>query len=256
MIPKKIHYCWFGENPMPELALRCIESWKKHCGDYEIIEWNEKTFDVSSNLYVKQAYDAKKYAFVTDYVRLYALYTQGGVYMDTDVMVLKSIDPFLGNRAFSGFECKDKVPTGIMASEKGSPIVAAFLKYYDTAKFIKDDGTYDTTTNCETITDIMTAKGLILNGKKQTVESFTFYPQNVFCPDHKKLNDKEYMRDTVTIHYFAGSWRSEKARARGEKWWWGITAHTATAVSKALKKMFGEKWLTVRNKLRDKFLSD
>ena len=108
MIPKIIHYCWFGGKPKPELAEKCIESWKKFCPDYEIVEWNEGNFNINSNLYVKQAYEAKKYAFVTDYVRLYALYTQGGIYMDTDVMVLKPLDEYLNHEAFSGFESKTK----------------------------------------------------------------------------------------------------------------------------------------------------
>ncbi|MBO4733894.1 MAG: glycosyl transferase [Clostridia bacterium] len=256
MIPKIIHYCWFGGNPMPELALKCIESWKEHCGDFELVEWNEDSFDISSKLYVKQAYEAKKYAFVTDYVRLYALYTQGGVYMDTDVFVLKKLDPFLDNHAFSGFESKAKVPTGIMAAEKGSPVIAEFLKYYDTAEFIKADGTYDTTTNVEIITEAMIKKGLCLNGEMQTVSGFTLYPQNIFCPLHKKLEDKDYMKDTVTIHYFAGSWRSEKSRQRSKKLWWHVTATVATSISKVLKKIFGDKWIKLRNKIREKVLSD
>ena len=96
MIPKKIHYCWFGRNPKPKLAQKCMQSWHKYCNDYEIVEWNEDSFDLeAAPLYVKQAYEAKKWAFVTDYVRLYALYYHGGIYMDTDVEVLKSFDPFL-----------------------------------------------------------------------------------------------------------------------------------------------------------------
>ena len=100
MIPKIIHYCWFGKNPLSDLAKKCIDSWKKYCPDYEIIEWNEENFDINSNVYVKEAYDSKKWAFVTDYVRLYALDKCGGIYMDTDVELLKGIDVFLENEAF------------------------------------------------------------------------------------------------------------------------------------------------------------
>ena len=115
MIPKTIHYCWFGGNPLPPLAVKCIKSWKKYCPDYEIIEWSEKNFDVSSApLYVRQAYEAKKWAFVTDYVRLYAMTTCGGVYMDTDVELVKPIDTYLSHEAFSGFEDDTCIPPIIL----------------------------------------------------------------------------------------------------------------------------------------------
>ena len=117
-IPKVILYCWFGRGEKPELAKKCIESWKKYCPDYEFKEWNEDNFDIHSNKYVEQAYNARKFAFVTDYVRLYALYYEGGVYMDTDVEVLKPIDEFLKHKAFSSFENNNTIPTGLMASEK------------------------------------------------------------------------------------------------------------------------------------------
>ena len=110
MIPKVIHYCWFGKKPLPPLAVNCIDSWKKFCPDYEIIEWNEKNFDINSNTYVREAYENKKWAFVSDYVQLYALYNYGGIYMDTDVQVLKPLDAFLNDQAFSGFEAYDRVP--------------------------------------------------------------------------------------------------------------------------------------------------
>ena len=103
-IPKVIHYCWFGRGKLPKLAKKCIKSWKKYLPDYKIIEWNEDNFDINSNQYVREAYEAKKYAFVSDYVRLYALYNYGGIYMDTDVEVIKSLDEFLIHEAFSGFE--------------------------------------------------------------------------------------------------------------------------------------------------------
>ena len=118
MIPKIIHYCWFGGKELPELAKKCIASWKKYCPDYEIIRWDESNFDLESCQYVKQAYQSKKYAFVTDYVRLYAMYTQGGVYMDTDVELTKNLDKFLDHQGFSGFESEAQIPTGIMAAEK------------------------------------------------------------------------------------------------------------------------------------------
>ena len=134
MIPKKIYYCWFGGKPLPKLAKKCIKSWKKFLPDYEIIECNENNFDLNCCDYVREAYDNKKYAFVTDYVRLYMLYKEGGIYMDTDVEVLKNLDCFLNEKAFSGFENEKYVPTGLMASEKGNEIIGELLNYYDNKK--------------------------------------------------------------------------------------------------------------------------
>ena len=104
MIPKKIHYCWVGGNSKPPLVKKCIQSWKKYCPDYEIIEWNESNYDISKNIYMKQAYEAKKWAFVTDYMRLDIIYEHGGIYLDTDVELIKNIDDLLSNEAFAGIE--------------------------------------------------------------------------------------------------------------------------------------------------------
>ena len=129
MIPKTIHYCWFGGNPLPDLAVKCIDSWKKYCPDYEIKEWNEKNFNLDACPYVREAYEAKKWAFVSDYARLYAMVTEGGIYMDTDVEVLKPLDEYLDNLAFSGFQTEKEIPTGIMACEKGFPLFNSDLYY-------------------------------------------------------------------------------------------------------------------------------
>ena len=182
MIPKVIHYCWFGGNPLPEMARRCIASWKKHCPDYEIIEWNETNFDLNFNPYVKEAYEAKKWAFVTDVVRLYALVTYGGIYMDTDVEVLKPLDAFLEHEAFSGFEAEDHIPTGIMAAEKGAPMFVELLNDYNGVHFKHEDGTLDLTTNVTRITDACLKHGLVLNNQLQVVNGFALYPNDYFCP--------------------------------------------------------------------------
>lgn len=256
MIPKTIHYCWFGRGEKPELAIKCIESWKKYCPDYEIIEWNEDNFDINSNLYVKQAYEARKFAFVTDYVRLWAMYNHGGIYMDTDVEVLKSLDEYLCEKAFSGFESEDRIPTGIMASEKDFQLFGELLKYYTDRPFIREDGTFDMTTNVITITNMLTPRGFVPSGLKQTVDGFTLYPQNVFCPLHKMVEDTEYMKDTATIHWFAGSWKSESAKKREKSLWWKCFTIPAMAVSKFMRKLFGDKWETAKNKVRDKILAE
>lgn len=210
-IPKIIHYCWFGRNPKPKLAEKCIKSWKKYCPDYEIIEWNEDNFDVSAAPnYVKQAYEAKRWAFVTDYVRLRALTEMGGIYMDTDVEVIKSLDPYLKNQAFVGFEHPERVQTGLMACEKNFPLFREFMAHYDDASFLRHDGTPDVTTNVAVLTKLCLERGLVLNDKFQVLDGLAIYPREVFCPvdyDTKKLKKT---RKTVTIHWFSGSWHTEE----------------------------------------------
>ncbi len=212
MIPKKIHYCWFGKNPLPKLAIDCIESWKKYCPDYEIIRWDESNFDISSNAYIKEAYDAKKFAFVTDVVRLYVLLNEGGIYMDTDVEVLKPLDDLLKLDAFSGFESDTKIPTGIMAAKKGHKLFAELLQEYDNAHFIKKDGTYDLTTNVIRITKTCKKYGLVQNNSLQTVNGFTLFPKDYFCPKDLITRKLHLTENTYTIHHFDGSWLSEKER--------------------------------------------
>lgn len=213
MIPKKIHYCWFGRGKMPELALKCIASWKKYLPEYEIKEWNEDNFDLNMYPYVREAYDNRKFAFVTDVVRLYALYHEGGIYMDTDVEVLKPLDAFLDCPAFSGFEDDVHVPTGIMASEKGGKWAEENLAYYDGRHFVNEQGELDLTTNVTTITNYMLPYGLKQNNTLQQFPGLiTFYPKDYFCP--KSYEDgKIYLTDnTYTIHHFAGSWLPPKQK--------------------------------------------
>lgn len=215
MIPKKIHYCWFGKGKMPELALKCIESWRVNLPDYELKEWNENSFDINSNFYVKEAYESRKFAFVTDYVRLYALYTEGGIYMDTDVEVLKNLDPFLDLPAFSGFEDNVHIPTGIMAAEKGSVWAGWQLKYYDDRHFLLPDGTLDLTTNVEIIGRLMEEKGFILrNGLYNFQNIITIFPRDYFCSKSHTTGKIELTQNTYTIHHFAGSWKSTSDRLK------------------------------------------
>lgn len=207
MIPKVIHYCWFGRGKLPDLAKKCIESWKKYCPDYEIKEWNEDNFDLDKYPYVREAYDKRKFAFVTDVVRLYALYHEGGIYMDTDVEVLKPLDRFLAHHAFSGFEDEQFVPTGIMASEKGGKWAKDNLDYYNGKHFLKEDGSVDLTTNVVTITNYMLPLGLKQDNTYQDFPGLiTFYPKDYFCPKSYKDGQIYLTDNTYTIHHFAGSW--------------------------------------------------
>lgn len=212
MIPKIIHYCWFGRNPLTPLAVKCIQSWKNFCPDYKFIEWNEDNFDVNICDYVKEAYDSKKWAFVSDYVRLYALVNYGGIYMDTDVEIIRPIDKLLQFRAVSGFESYNGIPTGFMSCEKGHKMFAEFLDEYKSIHFIKDDGSLDTTTNVTRITRICTKYGLQRNNQMQTINGFTLLPKDYLCPGASRTGTINITNNTYTIHYFAGSWLDEETR--------------------------------------------
>lgn len=209
MIPKIIHYIWFGKGKKSELIDNCINSWKKYCPDYEIIEWNEDNFDINSNKYVKEAYENKKWAFVSDYVRLYALYNQGGVYLDTDCELLANIDRFLDNNAFSGYESKNLIPTAIMGAEKGNKWIKLLLDYYNDLSFYNSDGSLNTTTNVDTITDL-TKRTYKCNFDGQLLkinDAFTIYPVDYFCPKNNDTGIITLTKNSYAIHHFNASWR-------------------------------------------------
>ena len=211
MIPKRIHYCWFGHEQMPELALKCIESWHKYMPDYEFKLWNEVNFDMHYNQYVKEAYEAGKYAFVTDYVRLYALYTEGGIYMDTDVEVLKPYDDLLNLTGFTGYEGSKHLPpvTGTMASEPGNLWVKEQLDEYSNLHFIRADGSMDIKNNTTRISEVMRKGGFIQNGEKQVYKDMHIFPVEYFCP-RQTTGEVFITENTYCDHHFMGSWTNEK----------------------------------------------
>lgn len=213
-IPKIIHYCWFGGNPLSQEAEGFIASWKKYCPDFEIREWNESNFDITCNAYVREAYEAKKWAFVTDYVRLWALDRYGGIYMDTDVELLKPIDRFLEHTAFSGFENEGYIPTAIMGSVPGGEWVRLLMHDYDDRHFLLPDGTMDTTTNVITITRVTQEHyNLRLDNSFQELENvLTLYPKDYFCPKNYSTRVIELTENTHAIHHFSGSWMDAKER--------------------------------------------
>lgn len=235
MIPKIIHYCWFGKNPYPKEFLEYFNGWGEKCPDYKIIEWNEENFDINSNIYVKEAYQSKKWAFVSDYVRLWALYNFGGIYLDTDVEVLMPLDSFLDNHAFSGFESNNSVPTGIIGSEKGNQVVKDLLTEYDNKKFILNDGSMNMHTNVEYITQYFKKNGLIPNNQFQIIKGFALYPNEYFCPMNSRTLEIKCTSNTYTIHHFAGSWTEGKTKKR-----------------KAIKKIVGHKGMSFIIKVMDR----
>ncbi len=217
-IPKIIHYIWVGGAKKPESVEKYIESWKKYCPDYRIIEWNEKNYNIKSNRYAREAYREKKWAFVTDFIRLDVLDRFGGIYMDSDVEVLQSLDGFLNEPAFSSFEAGDPsqifLPTGMMASEKGGKWVRYLKSYYSSSRsFFRKDGQIDDTPNTVTITDMTVDKyGICLNNKLQKFDDFTMYPSEYFCPKSWSTRKINLTKNTHTIHHFAASWLPPEIR--------------------------------------------
>lgn len=210
MIPKIIHYCWFGRGKKSELVERCIASWKKYLPDYQIIEWNEDNFDIHLYKYTEQAYQAKKWAFVSDVARLWALYEVGGIYLDTDMELFQPIDSFLNTSFFSGFESKDFVACGIIGSEKKNSIIESFLDFYRCRSFMAEDGSYDMVTNPHVLTPILVKNGLVLNGKQQSNMNFSIYPQNCFYPNTFGMIFGNIPQEAIAVHHSEKSWNEVK----------------------------------------------
>lgn len=209
MIPKIIHYCWFGGSPIPEKDQRCIETWKRMCPDYEIKKWDESNYDINKNIYMKEAYEMKKWGFVPDYARLDIIYNYGGIYLDTDVELIKNLDNLLVNCAFMGFEDGKHVNPGlIIAAEPHHETIKDLMSIYRDRHFLKQDGSVDLTPSPIMNTDFLISRGLVQNNKKQTVADITIYPTEFFCPKDYysgKLNKTE---NTYSIHWFNASWQS------------------------------------------------
>ncbi len=199
---------------MPALALRCMESWSKYLPDYERRLWNEDNFDIRLVPYVQEAYEVRKYAFVTDYVRLYALYHFGGIYMDTDVEVIRSLDDLLQLPGFSGFESGTEVPTGIMASEPCNAWAREQLDWYDGKHFLKADGTPEMVSNVRIISGIMAANGFLLNNTYQVYKDcMHMFPKDYFCPK-SRTGIVTITPNTYCIHHFAASWENRYAKMK------------------------------------------
>lgn len=207
MIPKIIHYAWFGGNELGELEKKCLASWKKYCPDWEIMVWDESNFKPEDHgIYTKQAYDEEQWAFVSDVARLYALKEYGGVYVDTDMELIKPIDDFRDLPAFFSFEIETEISTGIIGAEPHHPFIEELYADYDGRKFVQDDGSHDRKTNVIRITEIMKERGLKPDNTKQVIENCHIFPLEYFSPKDYWTREVDATDNTYGIHQFTGSW--------------------------------------------------
>ncbi len=243
MIPKLLHYCWFGENEIPAKEQKCIASWKKILPDFEIKLWNEKTFDVNICKYCSEAYKTKNYAFVSDYVRAYVLYKYGGIYLDTDVELFEGFrELFLEEtKGFVGFERKSFIGTAVIAALPGNNTIQSLLEYYNSRSFLDKSGRSNIIANTSILTDILVKKGLVLGGQQQNLDGLKIFDRESFYP--KKLEDGSFKitDKTLAVHRFSNSWLTDKERRRGtNKVWINFCRPVLKEARKFLLKICGK----------------
>ncbi len=217
MIPKIIHYCWVGGAPKPQSVLYCIESWKKYCPDYEIREWNEKNYDFTKNDYMFQAYEAQKWGFVPDYARLDIVYQYGGIYLDTDVELVKSFDELLDQKAFMGFENTGDGEYYVncghgFGAEAKNEIIGAARDLYNEVQFINEDNTYNMLPSPNYTTQTLRKYGLVQENRDQQLPGMMVYASDVLCPKNFRTGEIHKTSRTVAVHHFTASWMDEQIK--------------------------------------------
>lgn len=214
MIPKKIHYCWFGGAEKNELVKKCIDSWKKYCPDYEIIEWNESNYDINRHNYMKEAYQNKKWAFVSDYARLDIIYSHGGFYLDTDVELVKSLDSLCDLNCFLAVESTNYINTGLgFGAEKNSEVVKTLLEEYKGIHFLISKGIYDDLPCPRRNTAPFIRHGFDKNTSEiQYILGATIYPKEYFCPLDYETKNMNITENTISIHHFNGTWTNKNMK--------------------------------------------
>lgn len=219
MIPKIIHYCWFGGKPLPKSALKCIDSWRKFFPDYEIKEWNESNFDVNMMAFTKEAYSAKKYAFVSDVARFWVLYNEGGLYFDTDVEVIAPMDDIVERGPFMGVECMDVYEKGYPAVAPGlglgvdahNEFYAEMVKHYEESHYCYENGIPLPGTVVKHNSDMLKKRGLKRTSELQQVAGIWIYPRDYFCPLDDATGVLEKTKNTRTIHWYSKTWIDKPA---------------------------------------------
>ena len=237
-IPRIIHCCWFSDNTLSPMALTCIESWKKYLPEYKIIMWDKYSFDCEAHPFTNEAYKAKKWAFVSDYVRLFVLNEFGGIYMDLDVEITKPIDIFLRHSSFLSFEAPNLLSAGLMASSKESKWIKKLLSYYDDKHFVGKNGIYDELPNTFTITEITFRNyNLKLNNNYQILEDdIHIYPSDYFSPKSYETGFVNLTENTYCIHHFSGSWKPKHQKF--EKYFWTLLGLKNQGVIDRVKNLF------------------
>lgn len=230
MIPKIIHYCWFGRGEKPKQVQKCIKTWRNKLSDYQIIEWNEDNFDVNALRYTRDAYEAKKYAFVSDVARVKALYEMGGIYLDTDVVVYKTFDSVLDHKCVLGFEQGNYIATSFMACERGHGLMKDFCSLYDDLNFYSEDGKIIEGTNVSKLTNLLLKKGLVRDNSYQVLEDITIYPKEYFSPYDYGNCIRENTENTICEHLYLVSWMSKKEQVK-------------KIIKKIIVKIFGKSFL-------------
>lgn len=216
MIPKKIHYCWFGQNEKPKLAKKCIASWKSICPDYEIREWNENNFDLDQYPYLRWCYDTKKWAFLSDLARLIIIEQNGGIYFDTDVELLNRPDELLKYNAFYGFESEKKINTGLgFGAKAGHETVKSMLDVYIDIKK-NEDGSYPIIVCPDLNTEALITLGLKLNGKRQSIAGAEILPMEYLNPYNDQTGVLNKTQNTISVHWYSKCWLDKKTILRSK----------------------------------------
>ncbi len=213
MIPKVIHYCWFGGKPIPEKDKKYIESWKKFCPDFEIKEWNENNYNIEKNKYMSDAYKEKKWGFVPDYARFDIIYKEGGFYLDTDVELIKSLEELRENEAYMGFESERWINGGIgFGAEAGNELIKELRDMYENINFYNEDGSLNIKPSPYYITEFLEKKGLKCNNKMQLIDTMRIYPTEYFAAKDYISGKVTKTKNTISIHQYNASWQSPKAK--------------------------------------------
>lgn len=230
MIPKIIHYCWLGETPYSDLVNQCIDSWKQKLPEYELMLWDKNRFDVVSHTWVNQANQAKKFAFAADYIRFYALYHHGGIYLDSDVQVIKSFNPLLHHHSFIGLESTGDFEAAIIGAEKETPWTSKMLQYYKGRTFVKPNGQYDQRPLPLIVREVLEKDTILMDSADSADKGLTIFPSAYFSPKNIHTKRVDSTPETYTIHHFDGQWVKK-----------GMSHKVKELIHRSLLKLLGHK---------------